>query len=121
MVRPRILIYRRRRALSRVVLEREPRAREEASLRFVTAGAVGLMERAVMGGEQVGELCGVLRGWWGGRGGMRSRHTLSRTRLEPTRTGVGSPGRKDGECSGGEDAGARGLEEGGDGEERVRE
>ncbi len=29
--------------------------------------------------------------------------------------------RKDGECGGGEDAGARGLEEGGDGEERVRE
>ena len=29
--------------------------------------------------------------------------------------------RKDGECGGGEDAGARGLKEGGDGEERVRE
>ncbi len=35
-----------------------------------------------------------IRGWWGGGGGMWSRHTFSLTRLEPTRTGVGSPGAK---------------------------
>ncbi len=56
-----------------------------------------------------------IRGWWGGGGGMWSRHTFSLTRLEPTRTGVGSPGAKDGECGGGEEAGTRGLKEGGDG------
>ncbi len=59
----------------------------------------------------------------GGRGGMWSRHTFSLTCLEPTRTGVGSPGAKmeSVECGGGEEAGTRGLKEGGDGEERVRE
>ncbi len=30
----------------------------------------------------------------GGRGGMWSRHTFSLARLEPTRTGFGSPGAK---------------------------
>ena len=39
------------------------------STRFVIGGAVGLMERAVMGGEQVGKMCEVSRGWWGGGGG----------------------------------------------------
>ena len=56
IVRPRILRYPRRNALSRVELEGEPRAREmyvvkEASLRLVMGGAVGLMERASGGGE----------------------------------------------------------------------
>ncbi len=67
IVTPRILRYPRRRALRRVVLEGEPRAREmyvvkEASLRFVIGGAVGLIERAVMGGEQLGKMCGVSGG-----------------------------------------------------------
>ena len=53
-----------------------------------------MIERAVMGGEQVGMMCGVSGGWWGGGGGMCSRHTFSLTRLEPTRMGVGSPGAK---------------------------
>ncbi len=35
---------------------------KEASLRFVIGGAVGLMKRAVMGGEQVGKMCGVAVG-----------------------------------------------------------
>ncbi len=48
----------------------------------------------VMGGEQVRKICGVSGGWWGDGGGMWSRHTFSLTRLEPTRTGVGSPGAK---------------------------
>jgi hypothetical protein len=56
IVRPRILRYPRRNALRRVVLEGEPRAREiyvvkEASLRLVMGGAVGLMDRASIGGE----------------------------------------------------------------------
>ena len=67
---------------------------KEASFRLVIGGAVGLIERAVMGGGQVGTMCGVSGGWWGGKGGMWSRHTFSLTRLEPTRTGVGSPGAK---------------------------
>jgi hypothetical protein len=29
---------------------------------------VGLMERAVMGDEQVEKMCGVSGGWWGGGG-----------------------------------------------------
>jgi hypothetical protein len=82
MMRPRSLMYPRRMALKRVVLEGEPRAREmqvvkEASLRFEIGGTVGLMERAVIGGERVGEMCGV------SGGGMWSRHTFSLTRLEP--------------------------------------
>ncbi len=67
---------------------------KEASLRFEMGGTVGLMERAVIGGERVGEMCGVSGGWWGGGGEMWSRHTFSLTRLEPTRTGLGSPGVK---------------------------
>ncbi len=67
---------------------------KEASLRFVIGEAVGLIERAVMGGGQVGKMCGVSGGWGGGGGGMWSRHTFSLTRLEPTRTSVGSPGAK---------------------------
>ena len=77
----------------------EPRAREmyvvkEASLMLVMGGEVGLMDRASMGGEQLGKMCEVSGGWWDGGGGMWSRHTFSLTRLEPTRTGVGSPGAK---------------------------
>ncbi len=67
---------------------------KEASLMLVIGGAVGLMVKASMGDEQVGKMCGVSGGWWGGGGGMWSRHTFSLTRLEPTRTGVGSPGAK---------------------------
>jgi hypothetical protein len=90
---------------------------KEAPLRFVTGGVVGVMERAGMGGGRVGTRCEVLGGWWGGGGGMWSRHTFSLIRLEPTRTGVGSPGVK---MESGEEAGTRGLKEGGDGEKRVR-
>ena len=39
-------------------------------------------------------MCEVSGEWWGDGGGMWSRHTFSLTRLEPTRTGVGSPGAK---------------------------
>ena len=53
-----------------------------------------MMDRASMGGEQRGKMCRVSGGWWGGGGRMWSRHTFSLTRLEPTRTGVGSPGAK---------------------------
>ena len=53
-----------------------------------------MIERAVMGSEVVGKMCGVSGGWWSGGGGMWRRHTFSLTRLEPTRTGVGSPGAK---------------------------
>ncbi len=67
---------------------------KEASLRFVIGGAVGLIERAVTGGEQVGKMCGVSGGRCGDGGGMWSRHTFSLIRLEPTWTGVGSPGAK---------------------------
>ncbi len=67
---------------------------KEASLRFEMGGTVGLMERAVIDGERVGKMCVVSGGWWGGVGGMWSRHTFSLTRLEQTRTGVGSPGAK---------------------------
>ncbi len=65
---------------------------------------------------------GVSGGWWGGGGGggMWSRHTFSLTRLEPTKTGVGSPRAKMDSVVGGEEAGPRGLKEGGDGEKRVR-
>ena len=92
IVRPRILRYPRRNALRRVVLEGEPRAREmyvvkEASFMLVMGGEVGLMDRAR-------GVCRNSGGWWGGGCGMWSRHTFSLTRLEPTRTGVGSPGAK---------------------------
>ena len=53
-----------------------------------------MMDRAIMGVEQVGIMGGVSGGGWGGGGGMWSHHTFSLTRLEPTRTGVGSPGAK---------------------------
>ena len=43
---------------------------KEASLRLVIGGAVGLIERAVMGGGQVRKMCGVSGGWWGGGGGI---------------------------------------------------
>ncbi len=50
-----------------------------------------MMKRAVIGGERVGMMRGVPGG---GGGGMWSRHTFSLTRLESTRTGVGSLGAK---------------------------
>jgi hypothetical protein len=53
-----------------------------------------LMDRAVIDGERVGEMYGVSEGRWGGEDGMWSRHTFSLAGLEPTRTGVGSPGAK---------------------------
>ncbi len=62
---------------------------KEASLRFVTGGAVGSMEKAVIGGGRVGRMCGVSEGWWGGGDGMWSRRTFSLTRLEPTSSVVG--------------------------------
>jgi hypothetical protein len=62
-----------------------------ASFRLKIGGVIGLMEKAEMSGAIIGE-CG---GGGGGRGGgMWSRHTFSPACLEPTRTGVGSPGAK---------------------------
>jgi hypothetical protein len=66
MVRPRILIYPRRMALRREVLEGVESTRDAGSeggvLRFEMGGTVGLMERAVMGGDRVGKMCGVSGG-----------------------------------------------------------
>ncbi len=71
---------------------------------------MGLMERAVIGGERVGDMCGVSGGWCGGGGGMWSRHTFSLTRLEPTKMGVGSPRAKmDSVVAGSEEERARDL------------
>ncbi len=89
-------MYPRRMALRRVELEGEPRERETyvakaASLRLKIGGVVGLMEKAEMSGV-VGSGCGGGIGGIGG--GMWSHHTFSPACLEPTRTGVGSPGAK---------------------------
>ncbi len=54
----------------------------------------GVDGKGRIGGERVWKMCGISGGWWGGGGGMWSCHTFSLTRLEPTRTGVGSPGAK---------------------------
>ena len=72
-----------------------------------------MMEKTEMSGAIVGESCG---GGGGRGGGMWSRHTFSSACLEPTRTGVGSPGAKMES-----EVGVRTQEpeEGGDGEERV--
>ena len=83
-------------AVRRVELEGEPRERETyvakaASLRLKIGGVVGLMEKAEISGVKVGESGG---GWGGSGEGMWSRHTFSLACLEPTRTGVGSPGAK---------------------------
>ena len=74
VVRPRMVMYPRRIALRRVVLEGEPRERETyvakaASLRLEIGDVVGLMERAEISGARlgggveveggVGEGCGV--------------------------------------------------------------
>ena len=64
MVRPRIVMYPRRIALRRVVLEGEPREQETyvakaAFLRLEIGGVVGLMERAEISGARLG-------GWGGG-------------------------------------------------------
>jgi hypothetical protein len=57
-------------------------------------------------------------GWWGWD--VESPHVLADSfRANKNRCRVSR--RKDGECGGGEEAGARGLKEGGDGEEGVRE
>ena len=62
-----------------------------ASFRLKIGGVVGLMEKAEISGVIVGESGG---GWGGSEGGMWSRHIFSLACLEPTRTGVGSPGAK---------------------------
>ena len=62
-----------------------------ASFRLKIGGVVGLMEKAEMSGVIVGESGG---GWGGSGDGMWSRHTFSLACLEPTRSGVGSPGAK---------------------------
>ena len=77
-------------------MDGEPRERETyvakaASLRLEIGGVVGLMEKAEIRGVIVGESGG---GWGGSGDGMWSRHTFSLACLEPTRTGVGSPGAK---------------------------
>jgi hypothetical protein len=64
VVSPRMVMYPRRIALRRVVLEGEPRERETyvakaASLRLEIGGVVGLMERAEISGARLG-------GWGGG-------------------------------------------------------
>ena len=51
---------------------------------------------------------------------MESPHNLADSN-RANKNGCRVSRRKDGECGGGEDAGIRGLKEGGDGEERVRE
>ena len=57
-------------------------------------------------------------GWWGWD--VESPHVLADS-FRANKNGCRVSRRKDGECGGGEEAGARGLEKGGDGEERVRE
>jgi hypothetical protein len=64
---------------------------------------------------------------WGIRGvvgrwgwDVESPHVLADS-FRANKNGCRVSRRKDGECGGGEEAGARGLEKGGDGEERVRE
>ena len=51
---------------------------------------------------------------------VESPHVLADS-FRANKNGCRVSRRKDGECGGGEEAGARGLEKGGDGEERVRE
>ncbi len=43
---------------------------KEESLILVIGEAVGLMDRASMGDEQVRKMCGVSGGWWGGGVGL---------------------------------------------------
>ncbi len=57
-------------------------------------------------------------GWWGWD--VESPHVLADS-FGANKNGCRVFRRKDGECGGGEEAGTRGLEEGGDGEEGVRE
>ncbi len=57
-------------------------------------------------------------GWWGWD--VESPHVLADS-FRANKNGCRVSWRKDGECGGGEEAGTRGLKEGGDGEERVRE
>ncbi len=60
----------------------------------------------------------VVVGRWGWD--VESPHVLADS-FEANKNGCRVSRRKDGECGGGEEAGTRGLKEGGDGEERVRE
>ena len=62
-----------------------------------------------------------IRGVVGRRGwDVESPHVLADS-FRANKNGFWVSRRKDGECGGGEVVGARGLEKGGDGEERVRE
>ncbi len=68
MVRPRMVMYPRRMALRRVVLEGEPRERETyvakaAYLRLEMGGVVGLMEKADIRKTKLGVCGGVGDGW----------------------------------------------------------
>ncbi len=58
-------------------------------------------------------------GWWEGWD-VESPHVLADS-FRANKNGCRVSWRKDGECGGGEEAGTRGLKEGGDGKERVRE
>ena len=69
------------------------------------------------GGEDVWGIRGVV-GWWGWD--VESPHVLADS-FRANKNGCRVSQRKDGECDGGEEAGTRGLKEGGNGEERVRE
>jgi hypothetical protein len=59
-----------------------------------------------------------LVGWWGWD--VESSHVLADS-FRANKNGCRVSRRKDGECGGGEEAGTRGLKEGGNGEEGVRE
>ncbi len=83
---------------------------------------MGLMEKAVCyrwweGGENVWGIRGVV-GRWGWD--VESPYILADS-FRANKNGCRVSRGKDGECGGGEEAGTRGLKEGRDGEERVRE
>ena len=67
---------------------------KESSLMLVTGGEVGLMERAIMGGEQVGKMCGISGGWW--RWDVESPHVLADS-FRANKNGCRVSRRKDGE------------------------
>ncbi len=54
-----------------------------------------MMERAIMGGEQVGKMCGVSGGWWGWD--VESPHVLADS-FRANKNGCRVSRRKDGEC-----------------------
>ncbi len=81
---------------------------KEASLRFEMGGTVGLMERAVIGGERVGEMCGVSGGVVGSWGwDVESSHILADS-FRANKNGCRVSRGKDGQCGGVEEARARG-------------